>query len=257
MVLGKGFTIAVAGKGGVGKTNIAALLIRYLSRKGSVLAIDADPDSNLPQALGVTAAKTVGQVREAILHAPTRSSIAVDKRGALERALYEVVEEDADFDLVAMGRSEGSGCYCGVNSLISQVIDTRADAYNFTVIDSEAGLEHLSRRTARDVDLMIVITDPTTNGVLTAKRVKELSTELCVDFGEMIVVANRVTPETKPIIDKIAKDNGLNIDAYVPYDRTMSSFDTLGRPVTELPDDSPASMAVAAIGERILNSAIT
>ena len=201
MQVNKGFTIAISGKGGVGKTNISALIIRHLSKEGTVLAIDADPDSNLPQALGVKFGKSVGDVREAIAETPSysRTGGAVDKLKSFETALYQIIEEVHGFDLVVMGRSEGEGCYCAVNHVLRQVIDARASSYDFVVMDCEAGLEHLSRRTTRDVDLMIAVTDATRNGLITAKRVQEIAKELRVDFGDIVTVANRITEETKPI----------------------------------------------------------
>lgn len=255
MGINRGFTIAVSGKGGVGKTNLSALLVKHLSGQRPVLAIDADPDSNLPQALGVKVRKEVGGLRETIVGAPARSIEASDKLKALEMALHEVVEETPKFDLVVMGRSEGAGCYCAINTILRQVIDAKANNYDFTVIDCEAGLEHLSRRTTRDVDLMIAVTDATTNGVLTAKRVQELSRELCVSFGEVMVVANKVTPETRPLLDDTARQNDLKIAAYIPYDPEIASFDLSGRPIVGLPESSPASMAAMEICQRIIGLA--
>lgn len=250
----KGLTIAISGKGGVGKTDISALLIRRLSKVGSLLAIDADADSNLPTALGVMVGKTVGEVRESILNAPARSPIASDKGEALRDAVFAAIEEASDFDVVVMGRPEGEGCYCPVNHIISEVVDTTGGSYDFTVIDCEAGLEHLSRRTTRDVNLMIVITDTTMNGILTAKRVKELTKELGISFGRTLVVANKMTPETKPLLDKAARENDLTIAAYVPYDPALAELDLLGRPVVELAQDSPASLAVDEICDSIVKS---
>ena len=250
---GKRLSIAVSGKGGVGKTNLAALIIRTLSKVGSLLAIDADPDSNLPQALGVNVRNTIGNQREAIMYAPIRSETTLRKPQALEVALSDAIEEFADFDVVVMGRSEGEGCYCGVNNIIRQVIDFRSDSYNFTVIDCEAGLEHLSRRTTRDIDFLLLITGPTKNGILTAKRIKDLSQELAVNFGTVLVVANKVTSEVVEVLNNTAAENGLEVFASVPYDSMLAEFDIVGRPVMELSEDSPASLAVADLCNRILN----
>lgn len=256
-MINRGITIAVSGKGGVGKTMFSTLLIRCLSRRGSVLAIDADPDTNLPQALGIATEKTVGGVREAIINAPARSSIAADKLGAFERALNQIMEETEDFDLIVMGRSEGEGCYCAINTILRQIIDAKANNYDFTVVDCEPGLEHLSRRTTRDVDLMIVVTEPTVNGVLTAKRVQELSKELDINFGEVLVVANKVTPETRPLLDSLAEQHGLKLIGYIPYDPEIARFDTQGKPIIELPEDSPASIAASEVCEQILGCAVS
>lgn len=252
--MAKGFTIAVSGKGGVGKTNIAALLIRFLSRAGTVLAMDADPDFNLPSALGVTVSRTVGGIREEILNMPASAQGSARKPEILKSAIYEILEETPRFDIIVMGRPEGEGCYCAVNNVLSQTIDLIADSYDFTVIDCEAGLEHLSRRTARDVDILLVVTEPTVNGLLTAKRIQELARELHVNFGEIAIVANKITPETKPRIDKTARENDIPIAAYVPYDPTMQHYDVIGKPMVELPEDSPSSVAVNRIGEKILEN---
>lgn len=253
--MNKGLTIAVSGKGGVGKTFLAAMLIRRFSVYGSVLAIDADPDSNLPEALGVTVAKNVGGAREAILNAPARSKVASSKQEALELALHEAIEEFPKFDVIVMGRSEGEGCYCAVNHVIRQVIDTRARGYDFTVVDCHAGLEHLSRRTTRDIDIMLVVTDPTKNGMQTAKRIIELSKELLIEFGAILVVANRVTEENKPLVDQMAQENGLEIAAHIPYEPLVAQFDLLGKPVTEIPENSPAFIAIDEICRKILSYA--
>ncbi|MDP6509991.1 MAG: AAA family ATPase [Dehalococcoidia bacterium] len=253
--LRQGFTIAVSGKGGVGKTALSALLVRTLSRLGAVLAIDADPDSNLPQALGLDVETTVGEAREAILNAPARSRVASDKAGAWRQALAERVEETYDYDLVVMGRSEGPGCYCAVNSILREVIDSRAESYDFTVIDCEAGLEHLSRRTTRDVDVLLAVADPTKNGLVTAKRVQELTGELMVDFGTTAVLVNKATPENKPLVEALAREQGVEIAFSLPYDPVVAEYDMLGKPVAQIPDESPVVQAVAALVEQVLTAA--
>ena len=250
----RGVTIAVSGKGGVGKTDLSALLIRHLSRVGSVLAIDADADANLAAALGIAVRKTVGEVRESILNAPAGSPTGSSKGVALRDELFTLVEEAPEFDIVVMGRPEGEGCYCPVNHIISEVVDTLGASYDFTVIDCEAGLEQLSRRTARDVHFMIVVTDPTAHSMITATRVKDLAGELRVNFGSIMVVANKVSPETRPVIERIARENGIEIAAQIPYDPALAELDLLGRPVVELALDSPASLAAEEICNTILSS---
>jgi len=254
MMFSKGSTIAVSGKGGVGKTNLCALLIRCLSRNGRVLAVDADPDSNLPQALGATVRRNVGGVREEVLNMPPRSleGKVRAKQEVLELELADIVDEAEDFDILVMGQPEGEGCYCAVNHILRQIIDTRASSYDFTVIDCEAGLEHMSRRTTRDVDILIVFTDPTKNGLLTAKRVTELTAKLFVDFGAIMVVANKVTPETEPLLLERAEEIGVEMAAFVPYDHQIALFDVSGKPIWELPEDSVASVAVEGIYQQIL-----
>jgi len=251
--MSRGLAIAVSGKGGVGKTFVSGMLVKKLSEHGSVLAIDADPDSNLPQALGVTVTKNVGESREAIINAPARSKVTNSKQEHLELALHEAIEEFPQFDILVMGRSEGEGCYCAVNHVIRQVIDTRARGYDFTVIDCHAGLEHLSRRTTRDVDIMLVVTDPTKNAIQTAKRIVEISRELNIEFGAILIIANRVTEENRARVDELAKENGLEIAAYIPFEPLVAQFDGQGKPVTEIPKDSPASIAIDEICKKILS----
>ena len=251
--MGMGTAIAVSGKGGVGKTFISSMLVKQLSESGSVLAVDADPDSNLPEALGVTVTKNVGEAREAILNAPARSKVASAKEEYLRLSMHEAIEEFPQFDIIVMGRSEGEGCYCAVNHVIRQVIDSRARGYDFTVVDCHAGLEHLSRRTTRDVDIMLVVTDPTKNGMLTAKRIVELSEELSIEFGTILVVMNRVTDEVRSQAEEMARQNGLEIATYIPYEPMVAQFDLLGKPVADIPKDSPASVAIEELCKKILS----
>jgi CO dehydrogenase maturation factor len=249
----RGLTIALSGKGGVGKTFISSMLIKRLSEHGSVLAIDADPDSNLPQALGIAVTRSVGQSREDIINAPMRSPVTNSKQEHLEQSIHESIQEFPQFDIIVMGRSEGEGCYCAVNHVIRGVIDTRARGYDFTVIDCHAGLEHLSRRTTRDVDIMLVVVEPTKNSVQTASRVMEISKELLIQFGSVLVVANRVTPENRPRMEELAKESGLEVVAYVPFEPLVGQYDGMGKPVSDIPRDSPAAKAIDEICQKILS----
>ena len=254
----RGATIAVSGKGGVGKTSLAALIIRRLCQIGSVLAVDADPDSNLSHALGVTFRKSIGEARESVINEPIRNILhrepGITKEEFAKRALFEAVEEFDDFDLVVMGRSEGGGCYCLLNNLIRYLIDFRAGSYNFTVIDCHAGLEHLNRRTTKGVDVLVVVTEPTKNGMLTAKRVIELSRGLSIDVGSIMVVANKVSPATRESLDKTAREHGLEIDFYVPFEEEIAHLTLLGEPMVNLSANSPVLTAVDEVCQKISKS---
>ncbi len=250
-----GIAIAISGKGGVGKTFLSSMLIKRLAKQGTVLAIDADPDSNLPEALGVSVDKNVGQAREDIINAPARSKVAAAKEEYLKLSIHESVHEFPDFDVIIMGRPEGEGCYCAVNHVIRQVIDSRSQGYDFTVIDCHGGLEHLSRRTTRDVDVMIVVADPTKNGILTAKRIQELAEELSVEFGAIIPVMNRVTSEVKAGAGQMASENGLEIAVFIPFDPAVALLDIEGKPVTGVPEDSPAVVAVDELCKLLIEHA--
>lgn len=249
----KGFNIVVAGKGGTGKTLMSGLLLRDQIKHGPVLAIDADADSNLPEVLGVEVTKTVGDVREQLLESKTRHTDNIQKTPdkILEEGIMESIVEDHKFDLLVMGRGEGEGCYCSVNNILRSIIDTQVKNYETTIIDSEAGLEHISRRTCRDVDIMVVVTDASARGMNTAKRVAELVNELYINFGKIFVVANKITDKTKDIIDKQARDSGLEIIGYLPIDAQIAENDALGKSVWELPDDNPVVAAAQQVFKRI------
>jgi len=243
--------IAVSGKGGVGKTMLSTLLIKVFSEEHQdLLAIDADPDSNLPEALGIEVEKTIGDVREQILESRNRSP-GKTLHDVLEYHVLGTIEETDDFDLLAMGRPEGSGCYCAVNHLLREIIDKWAKGYKTVIIDTEAGLEHLSRRTTQDVDIMIVVTDTSKRGIETAKRIKTLASELDVDFKKLYVVINRSDEQMAKNIKKELELADLEVLGAIPEDSTVREFDYEGRPLPELPESSPAMKEVRAIKERL------
>ncbi|GBE19265.1 cobQ/CobB/MinD/ParA nucleotide binding domain protein [archaeon BMS3Abin16] len=243
--------IAVSGKGGVGKTMLSALLVKVFSDENQdLLAIDADPDSNLPDALGIKVEKTIGDVREEILESRNRSP-GKTLHDVLEYHTLGTIEETDNFDLLAMGRPEGSGCYCAVNHMLREIIDKWAKGYKTVVIDTEAGLEHLSRRTTQDVDTMIVVTDTSKRGIETAKRIKNLAADLDIDFKKLYVVINRADPGMAEGIKKELEAFGLEVLGAIPEDRNVLEFDYTGRPLPELPPDSPALVEILKIKDRL------
>lgn len=248
--------IAVSGKGGTGKTLLSSLLIKSLSNKGKdVLAIDADPDSNLPEALGVEVIKTVGDVREELKIDTAKGNIPkeMNKWDILDYKIMEAVIETPKFDLLVMGRPEGSGCYCAVNNILRKIIETLSKNYDYIVIDTEAGLEHLSRRTTQNVDTMLVVTDKSKRGMLTAQRIGELAKELDIKFNDIFLVVNRITPNNKDIILKKAEDTDIEIIGTIYEDSQVSEYDMEGIPLINLSDDSDPVKAVSKIVSQILN----
>jgi len=248
-----GYIIAVSGKGGVGKTFFSSFLIRYLSSKGrSVLAVDADPDSNLPMALGIREYQTVGDAREHLLDVrKTTRAVNEDKMAIFRRQIHEVVFEDDNFDLLVMGRSEGEGCYCAVNHVLRQAIDDMGKSYDVVVVDCEPGLEHFSRRTARDVNLLVAVTDSSRKGIITAQRIRDLSDELHLIFDRMLVVANRITPANEEILKKQMGEDGIEILDMIPFDPRLEELDTRGRPIFDLDEDSPSYKAALRVAGEI------
>lgn len=237
----KGRTIAVTGKGGVGKTLLSALLIRILgdSRPGkSILAIDADPDSNLAESLGVELQKTVGDIREDMLR--EKPSPGVEKKKYLDAKVFEITVETDNFDLLVMGRPEGQGCYCAINHMLREIIDNITKSYDYIVIDAEAGLEHLSRRTTENVDSLLVISDASNKGLDTARRIKDLTNELNIKFNNLYLILNRVTPKNKSMFEKEAGKLGIEIIGSIPDDPEVSDFDLRGKPITDISPESAA-----------------
>jgi CO dehydrogenase maturation factor len=251
----KGKVIAVAGKGGTGKTAIAALLIRELLKAREnedicILAVDADADSNLPDALGISYNKTLGDIREGLLE-EKQHDITLDIRSAFEGKIAEIIVEEEGYDLLVMGRPEGPGCYCPVNHLIRLVIDTLSENYDYTIIDCEAGLEHLSRRTTRDVDVMLVVLDTTVKSMKTALRLKKIAEEIDVDVKELLVVANKIPDGARGTVAAKAKNHNLEIAVAVPFDPLIAEYDAKGIPIVDLPDDSSAVTAVKRLVEKL------
>lgn len=233
-----GKVIAVSGKGGVGKTIISTLLVRWLAEKKvkSILAIDADPDSNLAESLGVEFEKSMGDIREEL--SDVRLAAGVEKKKYLEGKIFEITVETDDFDLLVMGRPEGPGCYCAVNHMLRLIIDATTEAYEYTVVDTEAGLEHLSRRTTENVDVMFIVTDVSRKGFQTAARIKELAQELNIKFDKIFLILNRVKKEDAEIIKEAVKLTGLEVIMEIPEDPLVREYDLKGIPVIKLPADS-------------------
>lgn len=244
------FTVAVSGKGGTGKTTVSALLVKWLIERGaeSILAVDADPNTNFDQALGVSVATTVGDIREEMLE----NAQTGDKERYLEYLIYDgVIVEGPRFDYLAMGRPEGPGCYCYVNHLLRRVLDRLTGSYDFVVMDTEAGLEHLSRRTTRDVDVMLVTVDGGLPSIRTAERIRELALKLENKVRKFYAVPNRVSESLLPRVEEELNKAGFEIVGHVPEDKRVMEYSVLGKPLLELPRDSEAVRAVSVIAESI------
>jgi CO dehydrogenase maturation factor len=181
-------TLAVSGKGGVGKTTLSALLVKLLSKKKVVLAVDADPNTNLNIPLGVDVENTIGKLREDIIDDPEAIPDGMSKQEYIQYQLQMTIIEGSKFDLIAMGRQEGPGCYCYINNLLRVFMDSLAEKYPYVVIDNEAGMEHLSRRTTNDTDVLFIVSDATQTGVITAARVNGMTEELDLNTGKTVLI---------------------------------------------------------------------
>lgn len=259
-------TIALAGKGGVGKTTIAAMVIKYFiqTHAGSILAIDADPSSNLNLVLGMELEWTIGDIRENLLEQVKQSLTAsgaamgslpggMSKRDYLGYHIRASLSEGTHVDLIAMGRSEGPGCYCAVNHNLREVIDDISKHYSYIVIDNEAGLEHLSRRTTRDVQIMLVITDPTQRGIVAAERIAAFRHELDIHIESAYLIVNGLKTEMIPdLLQTRIAALDIPLLGTVPYDQQMMEFEFTGRPLVELDIESPIYRAVAGMMSKVL-----
>ena len=258
--------IAVSGKGGTGKTTLSGLLVVSLIKQGKmpVLAIDADANATLHETLGAAPETTIGDMRE-----NTRKNIGaippgVPKETFLELKVQEAVTEGAGFDLLVMGRPEGSGCYCYVNSVLRKYVDVLAGNYPYVVMDNEAGMEHLSRRTSQGADTLLICSDPTVRGIMTAERIAALAGEEDMNVGRVCLVIGRqpslpagsseragaVLPER--VLEKI-KESGLDLIGIIPHDGEIEKIDLAGGSFLDLPDDSPALLAAKEILRKIEN----
>ena len=242
------YTIAIAGKGGTGKTTVAALAVARLIAAGRkpVLAVDADPNSCLDSALGVNVTQTVGAVREEAREMAGKGlGAGVSKQEMLELKIHESLVESDSFDLIAMGRCEGPGCYCYANNVLSKVIERLADDYPTMVIDNEAGLENLSRRIVRKVDLLMMVTDPSRVGLTTVERLHGLADEMGLKYDKLAVVINRLRNDALPEGAEALKEK-TNADVLVglPADSDLAELGERGESLFNLQDGHPVLAAM-------------
>lgn len=209
---------------------VAVLLVYFLSRKYRVLAVDADPDSNLADALGIEGYKTLGEIRELFQH--SRDDFGtMSKESWLEGKIYgEVIFEADDFDVLVMGRPEGEGCYCFTNNMLRAILRKLMRHYDVVVVDCEAGLEHISRKTIDSADVILVVTDASRKGFKTASRIRELAKELGLK-AKMYLIANKVREGEENVITRYAKSEGFRLLDILPYDEEVAKADLEGLPI--------------------------
>jgi len=232
--------IAIAGKGGTGKTTFASLLIRSLKEKkaGSILAIDADPNANLGEMLGVKSTSTIVGIVDGISKNPGQIPAGMTKERYIDLKIQESLEEDEGFDLLTMGRPEGPGCYCFINNLLRELIRKLMNSYSYIVVDNEAGMEHLSRRLVREMDTLFVISDSSVIGVRSAGRISRLTEEMGIKIKNKFLLLNKSKNENKSLEDEIKK-TGLDLKAVLPLDKEIEKAAIKNRSIFELGDKNP------------------
>jgi CO dehydrogenase maturation factor len=250
------FTIAITGKGGVGKTTLAGLAVNRLIQRGCrpVLAVDADPNTCLDTVLGVAIRQTIGGVREETRQLVGKGlSAGVSKQELLELKISESLVEGTDFDFLAMGRPEGPGCYCYANNVLKQALGEIAKHYPYVVLDNEAGLENLSRRIVQKVDLLVMVADPSRRGLETVRRLHALAVEMDVAFDRLAIVVNRLRQEALPAeVDAIRAETGAQFVLALPDDAEAAGVAERGGAVTELGPDNELVRRVDGFLTRVL-----
>ena len=248
--------IAVAGKGGTGKTTFCGLLIRHLAgeKKGSILAVDADPNSNLNEVLGTPLPMTLGDMRDDMLEKESKEGLpaGMTKSEYMEYKFADVLTEEETYDLLVMGRTQGEGCYCFVNNILSGQIEKYSNKYTYIIVDNEAGLEHVSRGTLPKIDILLLISDPTRRGVQAAGRVKQIAERLDKKPSIMKLIVNRA-PDGKlsdGVLEEI-KIQRLELLGVLPNDETVYIYDSEGRPSSTIPDESPVKTEIGNIIKKL------
>jgi len=233
------YILAVTGKGGTGKSSIASLLVRHIAEKksGSVLAIDADPNSCLADNLGIKNPETIVGICEEISKNLAKIPAGVTKDRFIEMRVQEAVNEADFFDLLVMGRPEGPGCYCYVNNLLREIIGKITNSYDFVIIDNAAGMEHISRRTTGEMNKLVVVSDYSISGVRSARRIYELAKELGIKMSGAYLVINKISGPLKPLAGEIEK-TGLSAAGSIPYDEEMVNWSISNKPIFDFRDET-------------------
>ncbi|MBW1980644.1 MAG: AAA family ATPase [Deltaproteobacteria bacterium] len=251
MLKKKGYTIAFAGKGGTGKTTLAGLMVRFLKEHDMVpiLAVDADSNTNFNEVLGLTVEETLGHAREQMRK---DVPVGITKDMWMEMKVEQSLVEANGFDLIAMGQPEGPGCYCAANNLLSRFIDRLVSNYAYLVVDNEAGMEHFSRLTTKDIDLLMVVSDPSRRGVLSAMRIFELVDGLTLRVGRKFLLINQYRNGLPPLVAEQIQTLGHEAVMTVPEDDLIRQFDLEGKPTVQLPPESAAWQAAKEIYAKLL-----
>jgi CO dehydrogenase maturation factor len=247
------YSIALAGKGGVGKTTVAGMLIKYLVARGKtpILAVDADCNANLNEVLGLEVHDTLGQAREDMKKGKVPSGMTKDI--FMSMRLEQAVAEEEGFDLVVMGTPEGAGCYCAANSLLAGFLEKLVNNYSYVVMDNEAGMEHISRLTTNNVDILLIVSDTSRRGLQAGLRINKLASELNIGVGKSYLIVNQVKSELpQEVVDLISND-GLELAGIVPEDDAVYEYDLQGKPTIDIDEENPAVHAVFAIFDKILS----
>ncbi|MFH0728230.1 MAG: AAA family ATPase [Pseudomonadota bacterium] len=246
------FSIALAGKGGTGKTTVAGFLIKYLIKKGKVpiLAVDADANANLNEVLGATVEQTLGNAREEMKKGQVPSGMTKDVFMSMK--MEEAIIEADGYDLVVMGQPEGAGCYCAANTLLTGFLERLSGNYPYLVMDNEAGMEHISRLTTRNVDILLLVSDTSRRSLQAAIRIYHLAKELNIGFKKSYLIVNQSKNGLPEAALEMIRQEGVELAGLIPEDSTIYEFDVSGRPTLHMPENAPAVKAAFELFEKII-----
>ena len=240
-----GYTIAIAGKGGTGKTTLAGLIVRILKEKklGSILAVDADPNSNLAEFLGTPPKETIGSILDDVASHLDKIPTGMSKDRFIDYRIQTAIQEQEGFDVLTMGKPEGPGCYCFVNNVLRGIVSKLIKDYDFVVIDNEAGLENLSRRTTREADTLLVVSDPTAAGLRAAQRIYNLAQELNIKTKKNLLIINRSNTTPKNMVKE------LDFLGNIAEDADIQKFSLNGHSLLDLKNDNSALEGLRSLGD--------
>ncbi len=246
------YSIALAGKGGTGKTTVAGMLIKYMIKTGKkpILAVDADSNANLNEVLGLEISDTLGNAREEMKKGVVPNGMTKDVFMSMK--LEQAVVETDGYDLIVMGQPEGSGCYCAANTLLTGFIERLTDNYPYIVMDNEAGMEHISRLTTKNVDILLIISDTSRRGLQAAVRIDKLAKKLNIGVDKSYLIINQSKEKPSDEVLKIIKDGNLELAGTIPEDNTVYEYDLKGNPTVEMPENNKAIQAAFKIFEKII-----
>lgn len=251
------FSIALAGKGGTGKTTVAGMIIKYMITKNMVpiLAVDADSNANLNEVLGLEVTETLGNAREEMKKGAVPSGMTKDI--FISMKMEQAIAEADGYDLIVMGQPEGKGCYCAANSLLVNFLERLTDNYPYIVIDNEAGMEHISRLTTNNVDLLLIVSDTSRRGLQAAVRINDLARDLNIGVTKSCLIVNQAKDKGCDKILEYIKDSGLELAGVIPENKAVYEYDLNGQPTIEIPEDNPSVMAAFNIFDKIIGKHVT
>ncbi len=246
------FSIALAGKGGTGKTTLAGLLIKYLvkTERTPILAVDADSNANFNEVLGLEFSETLGNAREEMKKGIVPGGMTKDIFMSMK--LEQAIVESKGYDLVVMGQPEGPGCYCAANTLLTGFLEKLTHNYPYIVMDNEAGMEHISRLTTSNTDILLVISDTSRRGIQAAIRINKLAKNLNIGVGKSYLIINQAKNGLPEAVSNILNDEDLELAGTIPMDNTIYDYDLNGQPTIEMSENSKSVKAAFEIFEKII-----